>query len=438
MIISSAMIEQHYATLNGMGALGDQLECGFNRAAYSDEESDVMHYFADQADQYGLVSRWDGVGNLFIETAGDYQQWFECGSHVDTVPAGGNFDGLAGVVAGFTAISMLAQQPHQHGMRLRIWRGEESASFGITSIGCHAAFAQLPVSALNNRHAGISLQEAMRQQGADPTFIEQARATIDQHELDQISAHIELHIEQGAVLEKSGVDIGVVSGIRASSRYWIILRGAFDHSGATPMGREFRRDANLAMAHIMVELDSLYQNHLQIQPDIDLVQTIGHINSNDDINSQHPELHHNAISKVSGFAYFSFELRSCDDQLRQRYNNKAQIIIQDIANSFSVSAQIHKISESRGVINLPQWIQSRTQSICNTLHYNQLTLPSGAWHDAALMAQQQRSDQCPVPVGMVFIPCKDGKSHSPDEFSSYEQIAKGTSVLASLLHTPLS
>ena len=219
-IILPQAIEAHYAVLNHIGALGDQAKQGFTRAAYSHEETTVMRYFADQAEQIGLHAKWDAAGNLCIETSDKHEHWIECGSHVDTVPAGGNFDGLAGIVAGFSAIAALQQQPRSHGLRLRIWRGEESASFGITSIGASAALGLLPAESLYNRHAGRSLAEAMREQGADPAMLKQDQPTISQYERDHITAHIELHIEQGIVLEKEGVDIGIVSGIRASSRYW--------------------------------------------------------------------------------------------------------------------------------------------------------------------------------------------------------------------------
>ncbi|RLL55916.1 Zn-dependent hydrolase [Mariprofundus sp. EBB-1] len=438
MIISAQNIADHYAVLNRIGALGDHPGAGFHRPAYSDEETAVMIYFETQAKRAGLKARWDAVGNLFIETTDTQEQWMECGSHVDTVPDGGNFDGLAGVVAGFTAIAALHHKPRSHGLRLRIWRGEESASFGITSIGASAALGTLAASALDKRHAGRSLRQAMQEQGADPDIIASAQRTIEQDEIDQISAHLELHIEQGIVLEKKGVDIGIVTGIRAASRDWISLHGEFDHSGATPMGNEYRRDANLALAHILVNLDALFLSHQEEDCGLDLIQTIGHINSNAEKNSHDSELYSNAISKVSGYAYFSYELRSCNDILRNRYKQKAIRVIQETATAFGVSARIESISNSSAVKALDQSLQTDMQRICDTLGYSYSTLPSGAWHDAALMAQQSHSNQTPLPVGMIFIPCQHGKSHSPEEFASNEQIAKGTSLLATLMQQGLS
>jgi len=358
MIISAQDIADHYAVLNRIGALGEHPSAGFHRAAYSDEETAVMIYFETQAKQAGLNARRDAVGNLFIETTDTQEQWMECGSHVDTVPGGGNFDGLTGVVAGFTAIAALHQKPRSHGLRLRIWRGEESASFGITSIGASAALGTLAASALDKRHAGRSLRQAMQEQGADPNIIASAQRTIEQHEIAQISAHLELHIEQGIVLEKKDVDIGIVTGIRAASRDWVTLHGEFDHSGATPMGKEYRRDANLALAHILVNLDTLFLTHQEEDSGLDLVQTIGHINSNAEKNSHDSELYSNAISKVSGYAYFSYELRSCNDIMRDRYKQKAIQTIQDTAAAFGVRVRIESISNSSAVKALDQSLQT--------------------------------------------------------------------------------
>lgn len=435
-MISAQEIARHYEVLNRMGCLSDDPKDGFNRAAYSDDETAVMQYFATQATQAGLLTRWDSIGNLNIETKQGHTHWVECGSHVDTVSQGGNFDGLAGVVAGFVAIVACKDLSRSHGLRLRIWRGEESASFGITSIGAYAAFGQLTAKHLEARHAGKHLAQAMLAQGAQPKVIEASIPTIQQDELDHILAHIELHIEQGIILEKENLDIGIVSGIRASARFWVTLQGEFDHSGATPMGTNFRKDSHLALAYTLVALDQLLQRYQAEDAALDLVQTIGHINNHAERNAAHPAATQHAVSKISGYAYFSFEVRSCDDELRQRYLTEAKALIQSTAREFAVTADIQTLSESTGVRQLDDRLQQQSQQLCDALGYRHRRLASGAWHDAALVAQQIQSTQHTVPVGMIFVPCRKGKSHSPEEFSSAEQIAKGASLLASLMQQP--
>jgi N-carbamoyl-L-amino-acid hydrolase len=194
--ISAKQIETHYSRLNQIGVLPHGIEEGFMRPAYSDAETSAMQYVEQAALAGGLLCRWDAIGNLVIETPGEYRHWVETGSHMDTVPAGGNYDGTAGVVAGLEALLAIKKSSIQirYGLRLRIWRGEESAAFGITSIGAQAAFGALNPKLLQNNFQSQSLDQAMESQHADPDFIRSATPTISTAEKDGITAYIELHI----------------------------------------------------------------------------------------------------------------------------------------------------------------------------------------------------------------------------------------------------
>jgi len=412
--------------------MGGNTKTGFHRPAYSDEESLVMQYFAEQAEASGLHYRFDSIANLIIETPGTFDHWIETGSHVDTVPGGGNYDGLAGVVAGFTAIQFIINSGYslKQGLRLRIWRGEESASFGIASIGSRAAFGQLPASCLTMTYRGKNLATAMTGQHANPISIEHGQPVISPDELESITAYIELHIEQGKVLETQQLDIGIVTAIRGSRRSWVHLTGTFDHSGATPMGDHYRQDCNLAMAHMHVRLDELLQQSNSTGSD--LVQTIGAINSNQEMNKKF-DMNRNAVSKISGRAYFSFEIRGCDAGQVSTYCKQADNIIKQTAAEFAIDIQIETFSDQQGVPALDHAIQQQTCLACDTLNLTHMSMPSGAWHDAGTVAQQKRQDGNHIPVGMIFIPCRNGISHSPDEYATPEAIAAGTSVLATTM-----
>jgi len=393
-----------------------------------------MQYFAAQAESCGLNHSYDSIGNLVIETPGSFNHWVETGSHVDTVPRGGNYDGLAGVVAGLAALQAMVNSniSLHHGLRLRIWRGEESASFGITSIGSRAAFSQLPPSSLAMRCRGKSLRDSMADQHADPTAIENSIPSISANEKEHIAAYIELHIEQGKVLETEQFDIGIVTAIRGSRRSWVTLNGTFDHSGATPMGREYRHDCNLAMAYIHVRLDELIQK--QNRNGTDMVQTIGIINSQSE-RSEKLAIDQNSVSKVSGIAYFSHEVRGCESTEVSTYCDQAESLMLQTAADFGVTAMIETFSDQAGIPALDSQIQQQLAEHCKALGYTHMKLASGAWHDAGTVAQQTRSDGTHIPVGMIFIPCRDGISHSPLEQTSNEQIAKGASLLAtSMIH----
>jgi len=430
--INPEAVEQRYSTLNSIGVIGGDLKNGFLRPPYSEAETSAINYIRMIATAGGLCCHTDGVGNLIVETPGQFSGWIETGSHIDTVPGGGNYDGTAGVVAGIEALLAIVQSSValQRGLRLRIWRGEESATFGVTSIGSRAAFGQLDPSALQQCYNGENLADAMRQQRADPAMIHSGQATITQRQIDAITAYIELHIEQGKVLECSAKDIGIVTSIRGSKRSWITISGTFDHSGATPMGVEFRHDANLAMAHIMVKLDQLLIR--ANSEGANLVQTCGLINPPGQ-SANTPALLDNAITKVSGAVCFSFEVRGSHAERLNSYCAEAFALIRDTADAFAVSVKIDTFSDQQGVAALDSDLQRLLTRGCDALDLSHLSLDSGAWHDAGAVAQQIHSDGQSVPVAMIFIPCRDGISHSPDELSTPQQIAKGASLLASTM-----
>jgi len=431
--ITSSSIEDIYKGLNHIGALGDTPKGGFSRPAYSSHETEAMVHIESLANVTNLKTRWDTVGNLIIETDGAYTEWIETGSHIDTVMGGGNFDGTAGIVAGLAVLQAATQfdTPLRKGMRLRVWRGEESAAFGVVSIGSRAAFGSLSTGVLKNTHQGRTLSKAMRSQGANPETVEKGVSTISNEERNSVAAHIELHIEQGSVLESEGADIGIVTGIRGSIRSWVKLRGAFDHSGATPMGRPHRCDVNLAMAYMQIELDRLAR--ASIAEGQDIVQTIGVINSNSDLNCAMPEVASSAVSKVSGSGYFSHEVRSVSASQAKAFSEQAFIAIKEIAKEYGVEVKIETFSNSPGVESLDSELQELAKSCSQSLNLSYKKLPSGAWHDAAVLSGVKRGDGSNIPVGMLFIPCRNGISHSADEYSSSEQIAAGATVLANMM-----
>ena len=428
--ISPEAIKSRYSILNRIGNLGKTREDGYLRAAYSDDETRAMKVLAKAAADAGLNCKWDALGNLSIETPGNFSEWIETGSHIDTVPYGGNFDGLAGVVAGLEALIAMQSSSRRlkRGLRLRIWRGEESATFGVSSIGSKGAFGIFDPESLSNRFQGASLKDAMLSQQCDPSFIEDRRATISLKGIDYICAYIELHIEQGNLLETSGKDLGIVQGIRGAARMMVTLEGAFDHSGATPMGTEYRKDVNLALGHIIVRLDELATRH--IKDGMDLVQTIGVINSSSELNDLSPDVYRNAVTKVSGFGYFSHEVRSCNSDESDLFCLEAKELIRHTAKELGVFAGIKELGKTPGISSLNETVQAVLEASSCEAGATFMKMSSGAWHDAAVVARQQRSDGSPIPTGMLFIPCKDGKSHTPEEYSSPEQIAKGATVLA--------
>lgn len=197
------------------------------------------------------------------------------------------------------------------------------------------------------------------------------------------------------------------------------------------MGAEFRRDVNLAMAYMLVEIDRLAQQ--RIAENNDLVQTVGVINSDREYNEANPLIYQNGITKISGAGYFILDIRSRLTGFRQNYSKEVLTLIERIAKDFRVAVDIEMITAGAAIESLDQAIQKHLHSACSKLGYSNISMPSGAGHDAGILAKQKRTDGQSVPVGMIFIPCRAGKSHSPDEFTTFESITKGANVLAAAL-----
>ena len=319
------------------------------------------------------------------------------------------------------------------GLRLRIWRGEESAIYSSVLMGSSAAFGKFNTDSLQRVFKGATLEQAILSQGINVDYIRTHTPTISQHEIDQIHAHIELHIEQANSLERNNTRIGIVTGIRGPYRMRVTLRGEFDHSGATPMGPHYRRDANLTLGYLIVELDKLAAK-AQVEGN-DIVQTIGVINSDESYNQTRRDVYQNGTTKVSGFCYFTIDVRSTDLEFRSTYIDSALRTINEICLYNNVEHAVEHLGSTAPIKTLDTSLHTSLIKSCQSLGISHQLMASGATHDCAMVAQQLRSDKSPIPVGLIFIPCQDGKSHCPEEFASFEDIACGTSVLATTFYS---
>ena len=410
--ISDSSIEKHIAALSKIGNLGSRPDQGFNRKAWSNEETKAFEYIEKEGIKSGLKPRHDAVGNLFLDTDPAAKEIIQIGSHLDTVPSGGNFDGAAGIIAGLEAIKSLIKNgfPKDKGLELVVWRGEEATSFGVANKGSKLAFGEkIP--------ANMEMETAITGQGFSLSSVK-----VD---TKKIAAHFELHIEQGIKLQSDGKNIGIVTSIRGSDRYMIKVSGRFDHSGATPMGTKYRKDVNLAIAYTQVELDKLIQSYLD--KGYDLVQTVGIVNSDKEINEKNHIVYNNAMTKVSGFGYFILDIRSNSKQQKQQYVKRALETIKAITSKYSTRAEIIHISESPATESLDLGLEHKIEDAAKLLGYKYEFLGSGAGHDAAIVAKHG------VRAAMIFVPCKDGISHSKEEFARTSDIRKGAEVLANAI-----
>jgi N-carbamoyl-L-amino-acid hydrolase len=439
----SVTSQQVKALMNQVGQIGrvtvkqnGKEVVGYTRASWSKEESEAFEIFRKRALENGLSARYDRVGNLYIRTAGSQKKVIQMGSHLDTVPMGGNFDGTAGIVAGFLAITSIHQAgiPLQHALELVIWRGEESATYNLAHKGVKMAFGHhFPKDFLTRTFAGKTLKDEILARGFAIEPVVNGTRLVSHEDLNNIQAHIELHIEQGNKLENDKSDIGIVTSIRGPDRYRIEIFGEFDHSGATPMGVAYRKDANLTIAHIQTALEKLNVDFQKQNKDI--VHTVGILNSDAEYNEILPQVHQNALTKVSGYGYFLLDIRSNNKKYRDEFVAKAKDIIAQTTQKLGTRFALHSLGASDPAENLNQNLMQEIEASCKTRKYKYQFLPSGAGHDAAIVHGQKRDDGTRIPVAMIFVPSRGGKSHHPAEFTSIEALTIGTRVVMDLLQT---
>lgn len=422
-------IQSHFARLASIGVLPDG---SINRIAWTDAESTAMAYVRSEGEAFGLTGRYDPIGNLILSTPGGQKRRMLVGSHLDSVPHGGNYDGAAGVVAGLEAIRPLVADSESFaaGIDLVVWRGEEH-TYNAVYKGSATAFGSSETHILHNVYDGVTLREAIAGQGFDPSYIDEAKPSFEPEYVDNILGYLELHIEQGVQLERERLDLGIVTSIAGDRRFMVVLEGRFDHSGATPMGVKFRSDSNLALGYILTRLDALAKQHRDRGQEF--TQTVGIINSDPEIDRKHPIVHGNSVTKVSGMAYFTLDIMSADDRFMDDYAAEVLRTIWRTAKEFSVKAVIEQTDSAFGLRELDEGLSARLGDAATRLGHRHKHMPSGAGHDSVVVGLSERPSGGHIPVGMLFVPCRDGISHAPDEFTTPEQVGKGAEVLRDVL-----
>ena len=422
-------LERHFAKL---ATIGNEADGSISRIAYSDAESTAMAYIRAEGEAFGLTGRYDGVGNLLLSTPGDHPRRVLVGSHIDSVPFGGNYDGAAGVVAALEATRQILEggKPLSAGVDIVVWRGEEY-TFNAAYKGSATAFGKSEPHILRNLFEDCSLRDAILQQGFDPSYIDECRPTFEPEYVDSILAYLELHIEQGERLERGRTNLGAVTRIAGDRRFLVVVEGRFDHSGATPMGTKFRSDVNLAIAHIQTRLDELGRKRRE--DGHEFAQTVGIVNADPEIDKKYPRVHGNSVTKVSGLGYFTLDIMSPDDSFMDSYAAEVLRLIWQTAKELGTKAIIEQTDSAPGILNLDPGILEAWEKHAGQLGHSMMRMASGAGHDAVIVAESERSDGSRIPTGMLFVPCRGGISHSKEEFTSTEQIAKGTEVLRDVM-----
>lgn len=386
---------------------------GISRPAFSHIESKVLDYLEGVAQSYQLRTWRDAGDNLVIGTATDSSPQAPAGyfgSHVDSVPEGGNFDGLAGVVAALLTLISLQQEGCSAKVPLRVLalRGEESAWFSHAYMGSRALFGKLGVKALatRRRDGEGDLADAMRKLGLPVEDIAAERPLLD---AAAVKFFLELHIEQGPVLAERKWPVAVVSGIRGNIRHREIrCIGEAGHSGAVP--RWLRRDAVFATCELIMRMDDHWETIQQHGGDI--VLTAGIFQT---------DVAHHAMSRIPGEVSFSFEARSQDTATLQAIEGLLHSECQIIERDRKVRFVFDEMVRSQPAELDADLIQS-ILAACVTEGLPAETIPSGAGHDAAVFAQAG------IPTGMIFVRNQNG-SHNPNEHMEISDLMAAVGVM---------
>lgn len=390
-------------------------EAGVTREAYGAGEERAMQAIEARAASLGLASERDRFQNLWLRLPEDSRTDppVVIGSHLDSVPQGGNFDGLAGVVAGLLLLASLRGQAYgAPPLRVLALRGEESAWYGAAYVGSQALLGRLPARALALRHRSGSgtLGEAMARSGVDVDAVARGEALIGPAD---IAAYLELHIEQGPVMVARGWPATVVTGIRGNVRHSLITcTGEAGHSGAVP--RWLRKDAMLAVADLLSRLDEHWRVLLQMG--MDLVMTTG-------ICGTLPQSQ--AVSVIPGEVRFSFEARSQDLDTLERFHALMQEECEAVARARGVRFSFDHRLLTRPASMDPVWI-GRIEAAGRSAGQAVERLPSGAGHDAAVFANAG------IPSAMIFVRNANG-SHNPHEAMEIADFMAGLELLRGAL-----
>lgn len=402
--LAAGLFEQlDRATRQGRGIVRDSYGAG-EQAAH-----DIMRVAAERI---GLEVSIDAIGNLTLTLPGADRgaPRILIGSHLDSVPQGGNFDGAAGVVAGLCALASLRSARFVPSCDVGVMgiRAEESSWFDVSYLGSAGAFGLLDPDCLSVRRAdnGRTLEATLIERGFDPEAIRQRRRLL---EPTQVRAYLELHIEQGPRLVDAGLPAAIVTGIRGCKRFRNArCIGEYGHSGALP--RPLRHDAVAATVALLHHLERVWLR--EEAGGADLLVTTGEISTD-------PAMH--APSKVAGETRFVLDLRSVSEDTMSSVAAEAQSAAEHIGKQYRVTFDLGAATDSP-----PAVMDARLRSKLMTLLEHPLEMASGAGHDAAVFAKVG------VPSAMILVR-NDHGSHNPDEAMALEDFAVGTRALIRLL-----
>jgi N-carbamoyl-L-amino-acid hydrolase len=375
---------------------------GVSRVAYSDADLDGRRYVIDLLRAAGLDPRLDPAGNIFGRRAGTDASLppILFGSHIDSVPNGGNFDGDLGSLAAVGALEAMAAANlrTRHPLEIVVWVNEEGVAFTRGFDGSRAVAGGLKPADMDQVWNGVTRADAIRRIGGDPDRITEAVRPRGAHH-----CYLELHIEQGGNLDRQSLPIGVVEGIVAIDRFEVTITGLANHAGTTPMAD--RQDALLAASHLTIAVRQIVSSEPGRQ-----VGTVGRL-----------EVTPNAPNVIPGVVRLTIELRDLSPEKLTRLAERIHLRAAEIGRETTTSIEFTSRTQSSPAIAAVE-VQRAIERSAGRLGLATQRMPSGAGHDAQIMAQLS-------PMGMIFVPSVRGISHSPRELTHWDDCARGADVL---------
>ena len=380
---------------------GGSFASGVSRVAYSVADLTARAWIIDEMKQAEIAPRIDAAGNIYARFGGQPNQpAILFGSHIDSVPNAGNFDGDLGTFAALEVIQTVqaAKLQTRHPLEMVVWAHEESTAFGVGTAASRIVAGDLKPGDMDKVWNGMKRSDAIRRIAGDPAKIETAvRGKGAWH------SYVELHIEQGGTLDKAKVPIGIVEGIVAIHRYDVVIEGFANHAGTTPMDE--RQDAFVAASQLTLAVRDIAASRQGRQ-----VGTVGRI-----------EVEPNSPNVIPGRVTMSVEFRDLSEQTLRELGETVKARGAAIAKSTRTT-----ITFTLASTNVPalatKGVQDAIGRAADAAGLKTMRLPSGAGHDAQQLAQL-------CPMGMIFVPSVAGISHSPKELTSWEDCAHGANVL---------
>jgi len=398
------------ADLETLASFSDDTPPGISRLVFAEADQRSRVWLKSQCTAAGLSVREDAVGNMFARWAGARPELavIGTGSHIDAIPHSGMYDGTVGVLGALEAIRALQQSGFepQRSIELLLFTAEEPTRFGLGCLGSRML------------SGGLDSTADARLKDSEGSTLAQLRDAAGFHgSLDQVrlpegyyAAFVELHIEQGPQLEKEGLAVGIVTSISAPAALRISITGEGGHAGGVLM--HDRKDAFCAAAEIVLAIEA----RALATGSVDTCATVGKCH-----------VYPGAVNSIPSRVEMEADIRDTDEQRRNHVLREIEEACARVADERKVQVSVTPINADAPATCSPRIIEAAVQAAAeNGLNYKKMV--SRAYHDSLFMARI-------APVGMVFIPCRDGVSHRPDEYSAPQEIENGVKVLACTLAT---